>query len=42
MQDIDKLKTYLLTAPVLAALTTLLLAGLLIEINRFVPDLLVF
>lgn len=42
MKDVDKLRTYLSTAPVLASVTALVLAGLLIEINRFVPDLLVF
>nr|YP_009522026.1 photosystem I subunit IX [Abies concolor]YP_009522095.1 photosystem I subunit IX [Abies religiosa]APC92835.1 PsaJ [Abies mariesii]UEX91492.1 photosystem I subunit IX [Abies procera]APC92710.1 PsaJ [Abies concolor]AXQ01117.1 photosystem I subunit IX [Abies concolor]AXQ01184.1 photosystem I subunit IX [Abies religiosa] len=35
MQD---LKTYLSTAPVLAILWFMSLAGLLIEINRFFPD----
>jgi photosystem I subunit IX len=35
MQDV---KTYLSTAPVLAALWFTILAGLLIEINRFFPD----
>jgi len=34
--------TYLSTAPVLAALWFGLLAGFLIEINRFFPDPLVF
>nr|YP_010932445.1 subunit IX of photosystem I [Interfilum massjukiae]WKT06125.1 subunit IX of photosystem I [Interfilum massjukiae]WKT06228.1 subunit IX of photosystem I [Interfilum sp. SAG 36.88]WKT06329.1 subunit IX of photosystem I [Interfilum sp. SAG 2147] len=38
MQD---LKIYLSTAPVLATLWFILLAGLLIEINRFFPDALV-
>jgi photosystem I subunit 9 len=38
MQD---LKIYLSTAPVLATLWFILLAGLLIEINRFYPDALV-
>jgi len=38
MQDI---KTYLSTAPVLAALWFTILAGLLIEINRFFPDALI-
>jgi photosystem I subunit IX len=38
MQDV---KTYLSTAPVLAALWFGILAGLLIEINRFFPDALV-
>lgn len=31
-------KTYLSTAPVIAALWFTLLAGLLIELNRFFPD----
>lgn len=31
-------KTYLSTAPVLAAVWFSVLAGLLIEINRFFPD----
>ena len=39
MQDI---KTYLSTAPVLATFWFGLLAGLLIEINRFFPDALTF
>jgi len=39
MQD---LKTYLSTAPVLAILSFIFLAGLLIEINRFFPDALTF
>ena len=34
--------TYLSTAPVLAAAYFTFLAGLLIEINRFFPDPLVF
>lgn len=38
MQDV---KTYLSTAPVLATLWFGLLAGLLIEINRFFPDALI-
>lgn len=38
MQDV---KTYLSTAPVLATLWFGILAGLLIEINRFFPDALV-
>jgi photosystem I subunit 9 len=38
MQDV---KTYLSTAPVLTALWFGILAGLLIEINRFFPDALV-
>ena len=42
MEGMDKLKVYLSTAPVLGALTATVLAGILIEINRFVPDLLVF
>ncbi|MGD1903890.1 MAG: photosystem I reaction center subunit IX [Geitlerinemataceae cyanobacterium] len=37
----DGLKTYLSTAPVLAALVTFVLAGILIEFNRFFPDLLI-
>nr|WP_202951196.1 Photosystem I reaction center subunit IX [Synechococcus sp. PCC 7336] len=36
------MSTYLLTAPVAGAIVLTLLAGLLIEINRFFPDLLVF
>lgn len=39
MQDV---KTYLSTAPVLATLWFGFLAGLLIEINRFFPDALIF
>nr|YP_007374819.1 photosystem I reaction center subunit IX [Ophioglossum californicum]AGC26732.1 photosystem I reaction center subunit IX [Ophioglossum californicum]QXF60105.1 photosystem I subunit IX [Ophioglossum vulgatum] len=39
MRDI---KSYLSTAPVLAALWFGLLAGSLIEVNRFFPDALVF
>nr|YP_010265868.1 photosystem I subunit J [Botrychium ternatum]UHY94437.1 photosystem I subunit J [Botrychium ternatum] len=39
MQDV---KSYLSTAPVLATLWFGLLAGSLIEINRFFPDALVF
>nr|YP_009351988.1 photosystem I subunit IX [Schoepfia jasminodora]AQW41705.1 photosystem I subunit IX [Schoepfia jasminodora] len=39
MQD---LKTYLSTAPVLSALWFGSLAGLLIEINRFFPNALIF
>lgn len=35
MQDF---KTYLSTAPVIATLWFTLLAGILIEINRFFPD----
>jgi photosystem I subunit 9 len=38
MQDF---KTYLSTAPVLASLWFTVLAGLLIEINRFFPDALI-
>lgn len=34
-------KTYLSTAPVIASLWFILLAGLLIEINRFFPDALI-
>nr|NP_043152.1 photosystem I subunit IX [Cyanophora paradoxa]P48117.1 RecName: Full=Photosystem I reaction center subunit IX; AltName: Full=PSI-J [Cyanophora paradoxa]7DR0_J Chain J, Photosystem I reaction center subunit IX [Cyanophora paradoxa]7DR1_J Chain J, Photosystem I reaction center subunit IX [Cyanophora paradoxa]7DR2_aJ Chain aJ, Photosystem I reaction center subunit IX [Cyanophora paradoxa]7DR2_bJ Chain bJ, Photosystem I reaction center subunit IX [Cyanophora paradoxa]7DR2_cJ Chain cJ, Photosys len=33
---------YLSTAPVIGTLTAFFLAGLLIEINRFNPDLLVY
>nr|YP_001019136.1 photosystem I subunit IX [Chlorokybus atmophyticus]Q19V73.2 RecName: Full=Photosystem I reaction center subunit IX; AltName: Full=PSI-J [Chlorokybus atmophyticus]ABD62209.2 subunit IX of photosystem I [Chlorokybus atmophyticus]WKT05691.1 subunit IX of photosystem I [Chlorokybus atmophyticus] len=39
MQDFTK---YLSTAPVLSALWFAILAGLLIEINRFFPDALLF
>nr|YP_010383631.1 photosystem I subunit IX [Crepidomanes minutum]UEQ13208.1 photosystem I subunit IX [Crepidomanes minutum] len=39
MQDV---KSYLSTAPVLATIWFGLLAGLLIEINRFFPDALIF
>nr|YP_009032844.1 photosystem I subunit IX [Osmundastrum cinnamomeum]YP_010715487.1 photosystem I subunit IX [Todea barbara]QCD15709.1 photosystem I subunit IX [Osmunda japonica]UFK63153.1 photosystem I subunit IX [Osmunda mildei]AHA59577.1 photosystem I subunit IX [Osmundastrum cinnamomeum]WDE24643.1 photosystem I subunit IX [Todea barbara] len=39
MQDV---KTYLSTAPVLATIWFGLLAGSLIEINRFFPDALIF
>nr|YP_010716143.1 photosystem I subunit IX [Crepidomanes latealatum]WDE75878.1 photosystem I subunit IX [Crepidomanes latealatum] len=39
MQDV---KSYLSTAPVLATIWFVLLAGLLIEINRFFPDALIF
>nr|YP_010444827.1 photosystem I subunit IX [Schizaea dichotoma]UTJ90360.1 photosystem I subunit IX [Schizaea dichotoma] len=35
-------ETYLSTAPVLATIWFSLLAGLLIEINRFFPDALIF
>lgn len=38
MQDF---KTYLSTAPVIATLWFALLAGLLIEVNRFFPDALI-
>jgi photosystem I subunit IX len=31
-------KTYLSTAPVIASIWFIILAGLLIEINRFFPD----
>lgn len=34
------LPTYLSTAPVLATLTLFVVAGILIEFNRFFPDLL--
>lgn len=37
----DGLKTYLSTAPVIASLWMLLTAGILIEFNRFFPDLLI-
>ncbi len=37
----DGLKTYLSTAPVIATLWMLLTAGILIEFNRFFPDLLI-
>lgn len=36
------LATYLSTAPVIATIWFALLAGLLIELNRFFPDGLVF
>nr|WKT08393.1 subunit IX of photosystem I [Mesostigma viride] len=39
MQDFQK---YLSTAPVLATIWFTILAGLLIEINRFFPDALLF
>nr|YP_009562322.1 photosystem I reaction center subunit IX [Trichomanes trollii]QAV57679.1 photosystem I reaction center subunit IX [Trichomanes trollii] len=39
MQDV---KSYLSTAPVLATIWFVLLAGFLIEINRFFPDALIF
>nr|YP_009549949.1 photosystem I subunit IX [Pyrrosia bonii]YP_009774219.1 photosystem I subunit J [Pyrrosia subfurfuracea]QJQ36619.1 photosystem I subunit IX [Pyrrosia sheareri]QJQ36970.1 photosystem I subunit IX [Pyrrosia drakeana]AZA06627.1 photosystem I subunit IX [Pyrrosia bonii]QIZ74832.1 photosystem I subunit J [Pyrrosia subfurfuracea] len=35
-------KIYLSTAPVVAAIWFVLLAGFLIEINRFFPDALLF
>lgn len=38
----DNFTTYLSTAPVLAAVWFSFLAGLLIEINRFFPDALIF
>jgi photosystem I subunit 9 len=34
------LTTYLSTAPVLAAVTLFVVSGILIEFNRFFPDLL--
>ncbi|TAF51913.1 MAG: photosystem I reaction center subunit IX [Oscillatoriales cyanobacterium] len=37
----DGLKTYLSTAPVIATLWMLITAGILIEFNRFFPDLLI-
>lgn len=39
MQDLTK---YLSSAPVLATAWMLVTAGILIEFNRFVPDLLLF
>ena len=42
MEDMDKLKVYIASAPVSGAIAVTLLAGFLIEINRFFPDLLVF
>jgi photosystem I subunit IX len=39
MQDLQK---YLSTAPVLASVWMLILAGMLIEFCRFVPDALIF
>nr|YP_010294520.1 photosystem I subunit IX [Xyris indica]YP_010294600.1 photosystem I subunit IX [Xyris pauciflora]ULQ68341.1 photosystem I subunit IX [Xyris indica]ULQ68421.1 photosystem I subunit IX [Xyris indica]ULQ68658.1 photosystem I subunit IX [Xyris indica]ULQ68738.1 photosystem I subunit IX [Xyris pauciflora] len=39
MRDI---KTYLSTAPVLSTLWFVALAGVLIELNRFFPDALLF
>jgi hypothetical protein len=42
MQDTDKLFKFLATAPVAATLVVFFFAGLLIEINRFFPDLLAF
>ena len=38
----DNLKIYLSTAPVIAFLWLTLLSGLLIEVNRFFPDPLIF
>jgi photosystem I subunit 9 len=38
----ENLLKYLSTAPVLATALTVFTAGLLIEFNRFVPDMLVF
>jgi photosystem I subunit 9 len=35
-------KTYLSTAPVLTLVSLTVVAGLLIEINRFFPDALIF
>jgi photosystem I subunit 9 len=35
-------KTYLSTAPVLALASLTVVAGLLIELNRFFPDSLIF
>jgi photosystem I subunit IX len=43
--EITKMKdftTYLSTAPVLALISLTVVAGLLIEINRFFPDALIF
>ncbi|MEM9771550.1 MAG: Photosystem I reaction center subunit IX [Cyanobacteria bacterium P01_D01_bin.73] len=37
MKDLQR---YLSTAPVLAALTATIIAGALIEVNRFAPDML--
>ncbi|NJN62035.1 MAG: photosystem I reaction center subunit IX [Coleofasciculaceae cyanobacterium RL_1_1] len=37
----DGLKTYLSTAPVIATIWMLVTAGILIEFNRFFPDLLI-
>lgn len=39
MQDLQK---YLSSAPVLASVWMILIAGILIEFNRFVPDALAF
>ncbi|MEM6424802.1 MAG: photosystem I reaction center subunit IX [Cyanobacteria bacterium P01_H01_bin.119] len=36
----DDLRKYLSTAPVLATVVTFIAAGILIEFNRFFPDLL--
>ncbi|MGQ9867004.1 MAG: Photosystem I reaction center subunit IX [Pseudanabaenaceae cyanobacterium] len=38
----ENLLKYLSTAPVLATALAVFTAGLLIEFNRFVPDMLVF
>lgn len=38
----QNLKIYLSTAPVIAIVWLTLLAGLIIEINRFFPDPLIF
>ena len=35
-------KTYLSTAPVMALVSVTVIAGLLIEINRYFPDALIF
>jgi photosystem I subunit 9 len=37
----DGLKTYLCSAPVVAAIWMTVTAGILIEFNRFFPDLLI-
>nr|QHN60213.1 photosystem I subunit IX [Caulerpa sertularioides f. longipes] len=38
----NNLKTYFSTAPVIALLWLTLTAGILIEVNRFFPDPLIF
>ena len=38
----DNFKTYLSTAPVIAFIWLTLLSSLLIEVNRFFPDPLIF